>query len=257
MSHETIMLALLAGGTFLLAGFVKGVVGLGLPTVAMGLLSLALPPPQAAALLVVPSLVTNLWQLAAGPSFAALLTRLWPMMAGVTGGTLVGAILLGGLQARWAGNALGGMLVLYALLGLASSCFSAARFSIFRFRVTATAEPWLAPLTGVATGLVTALTGVFILPAVPYLQALGLEKDDLVQALGLSFTVSTLALAAGLAGTGTFAAGDAAASLLALVPALLGMAAGQWARRRMRPELFRTCFFAGLLLLGAHLVLNG
>lgn len=252
MSHESIMLALLAGGTFLLAGFVKGVVGLGLPTVAMGLLSLALPPSQAAALLVVPSLATNLWQLAAGPSFAALLTRLWPMMAGVTGGTLVGAMLLGGLQARWAGNALGVMLVLYAFLGLAST-----RFSIFRFRVTAAAEPWLAPLCGVATGLVTALTGVFILPAVPYLQALGLEKDDLVQALGLSFTVSTLALAAGLAGAGTFAAGDAAASLLALVPALLGMAAGQWARRRMRPEMFRTCFFAGLLLLGGHLVLNG
>lgn len=44
---------------FLLAGFVKGVIGLGLPTVAVGLLSLVMPPVQAAALLILPSMVTN------------------------------------------------------------------------------------------------------------------------------------------------------------------------------------------------------
>ncbi|HYT47888.1 MAG TPA: sulfite exporter TauE/SafE family protein, partial [Burkholderiales bacterium] len=59
-------------GTFLLAGFVKGVIGLGLPTLAMGLLGIAMPPAQAASLLVMPSLITNFWQLAAGPSLLAL-----------------------------------------------------------------------------------------------------------------------------------------------------------------------------------------
>ena len=63
---------ILIGGTFLLAGLVKGVIGMGLPTVAMGLLAVVLPPAEAAALLVVPSLVTNVWQLLAGPSFGAL-----------------------------------------------------------------------------------------------------------------------------------------------------------------------------------------
>ena len=57
--------------TFLLAGFVKGVIGLGLPTVSMGLLSLVMAPAKAASLLIVPSFVTNVWQLAAGPSFSA------------------------------------------------------------------------------------------------------------------------------------------------------------------------------------------
>ena len=52
------------------------------------------------------------------------------------------------------------------------------------------------------TGIITAATGVFVIPAVPYLQAIGLEKDQLVQALGLSFTVSTLALAANIARAG-------------------------------------------------------
>jgi hypothetical protein len=80
--------ALLVAGTFLFAGLVKGVVGLGLPTVAMGLLGLAMPPVEAAALLLVPSLVTNVWQLLAGPRFGGLLRRLWPMMLGVVAGTL-------------------------------------------------------------------------------------------------------------------------------------------------------------------------
>ncbi|MBF3247578.1 sulfite exporter TauE/SafE family protein, partial [Pseudomonas aeruginosa] len=54
---------------------------------------------------------------------------------------------------------------------------------------------WAGPLVGLATGALTAVTGVFVIPAVPYLGALGLQRDELVQALGLSFSASTLALA--------------------------------------------------------------
>ena len=82
--------------TFLVAGLVKGVIGLGLPAIAVGLLSLAMTPAEAAALLVVPSLATNIWQLAAGPSFSALARRLLPMMLGVCLGTWAGSGLLTG-----------------------------------------------------------------------------------------------------------------------------------------------------------------
>ena len=58
MQDLTVAVAVIAF-TFLVAGLVKGVVGMGLPTVAMGLLGLVMPPVQAAALLVVPSLVTT------------------------------------------------------------------------------------------------------------------------------------------------------------------------------------------------------
>ncbi len=240
------MLLLLAAVTFLLAGFVKGMVGLGLPTVAMGLLGLAMAPAQAAALLVVPSLVTNLWQLFAGPRFGGLLRRLWPMMAGICLGTWAGAGLLTGADAGRATVALGAALVLYAVIGLAGP----------RLSVPARMERWWSAPVGAATGLVTAATGVFVIPAVPFLQALRLEKEDLVQALGLSFTVSTLALAAGLARDGALPLSAAGASLLALAPALLGMAAGQWLRLRVRPEAFRRWFFLGLLLLGLDLALR-
>src|SRR3546814_5359652 len=64
---------------FLLAGVVKGVVGLGLPTISMALLALFMPPAPAAALLVVPSLITNLWQARPIHTLAPLLRRIGPL----------------------------------------------------------------------------------------------------------------------------------------------------------------------------------
>ncbi|QRY80269.1 sulfite exporter TauE/SafE family protein [Pseudomonas sp. PDNC002] len=234
--------------TFLLAGLVKGVVGLGLPTVAVGLLGLVMPPMQAAAILVVPSTVTNIWQLAAGPRFLGLLKRLWGMLVGIVIGTLAVGWLLAGENWPAATPLLGVALILYALLGLSNK----------RFSVAPRHERWLSPLIGVVTGGITAVTGVFVIPAVPFLQALGLEKDDLVQALGLSFTVSTLALAITLSQHGSLLQADVLGlSLLALLPALIGMYLGTWLRSRISPLAFRRCFFGGLLLLGADLAIRG
>jgi len=236
---------ILIGATFLLAGLVKGVIGMGLPTVAMGLLALALPPAEAAAILVVPSLVTNVWQLLSGPRFVALARRLWPMMAAVLLGTVAGAGVLAGNVAGLAKIGLGIALAVYAVVGLAG----------IRLSVAARHETWLGPLVGAITGLVTGATGVFVIPAVPYLQAIGLERDALIQALGLSFTVSTVALAIGLLRVDAWQMDAVWISLLALVPALVGMQAGQWLRQRIAAATFRRVFFAGLLLLGATLAL--
>jgi uncharacterized membrane protein YfcA len=168
------------------------------------------------------------------------------MMLGICVGVWLGAGLLTGDNAQRASMMLGVALVLYAVSGL---------FSL-RLHVSARFEPWLSPLIGVATGIVTAATGVFVIPSVPYLQALGLGKDDLVQALGISFTVSTIALAVVLARSGTLNLSVAGVSLFALVPALAGMWIGQHVRTRIRAETFRRWFFIGLLLLGVHLAVR-
>jgi uncharacterized membrane protein YfcA len=236
---------ILIGATFLLAGTVKGVIGMGLPTVAMGVLALALPPAEAAAILVVPSFVTNVWQLMAGSAFGVLARRLWPTMLAVLVGTIAGAGVLAGNVAGLAKIGLGITLALYAAVGLAG----------FRWSVAPRHEVWLGPTIGVTTGLVTGATGVFVIPAVPYLQAIGLEKDELIQALGLSFTVSTVALAIGLLRVDAWQMNDVWTSLFALAPALAGMYAGQWLRGRFSAATFRKVFFAGLLLLGATLAL--
>jgi len=233
--------------TFALAGAVKGVIGLGLPTIAMGLLGLAMPPAQAAALLIVPSTLTNLWQLAAGGHLLALLRRLGSMLAMIFIGTLLGSAWLGIDSGPWAVHALGAALLVYAMYGLLGP----------DLRLAPSREGWLGPLCGLVTGIVTAATGVFVIPAVPYLQSLGLSREQMIQALGLSFTVSTVALALGLAGQDALGGQALGASLLMLAPALLGMLAGQWLRQRISPVLFKRCFFIGLAVLGGHLLING
>jgi uncharacterized membrane protein YfcA len=239
----------LAGLTlvFCFAGFVKGVIGMGLPTVAMGFLTLLMPPAEAATILVLPSFVTNVWQLAAGPRLVALLRRLWPTLLAVTVGTVVAARWLGAVSSAGTLAALGAALVLYAVTSLMP----------LRLEVPARTEWWLGPALGAATGVVTAATGVFVIPIVPYLQALRLAPEDLVQALGLSFTVSTIALAIALAGDGQFQWPHAGASILALAAAIGGMLLGQAVRTRMQPKTFRLWFLIGLALLGLHLMLRG
>ncbi len=229
--------------TFFLAGIVKGVTGMGLPTVAMGVLGAFLSPLTAAGLLLVPSFVTNVWQLLAGPRFGALAARLWPMLLTIVAGTLIGSTLLADGDTARATTALGLALAAYAA------------FTLFARppRFPARWERIASPLIGLTTGLVSGGTGVFVIPAVPYLQSLGLEKNELVQALGLSFTVSTLALALGLGWHGAIPEDGWLASLFAILPSLLGMAVGQAIRTRIRPLVFRRVFLLSLLLLGLEM----
>ena len=235
---------LFIGLVFALAGFVKGVIGLGLPTISMGLLAIVMPPVQAAALLVVPSLLTNVWQMAAGPSLRSVVRRLWTMMLAVCLGTWAGAGLMTGAHAQLGTLLLGVALALYALTGLAA----------LRFAMPGDWEAICGPLVGAVTGIITAATGVFVLPAVPYLQSIGLEKEELVQALGLSFTVSTVALAVNVWMAGALGVSMAATTTAALLFASAGMWIGQVLRRHLAPEVFRRCFFLGLLALALYLI---
>jgi uncharacterized protein len=90
---------------------------------------------------------------------------------------------------------------------------------------------------------------------IPYIQSLGMERDELVQAQGISFTVSTSSLSLVLIANGTLHVGNATASLFAVVVAFLGMLLGRRVRGLLRPETFRLIFFVGMLALGLHLAL--
>ena len=228
---------------FVLAGLVKGVLGLGLPTISMGLLAVAMAPGQAAAMLVVPSLVTNVWQMLGGPYLRPLVRRLAGMLAGACVGTWLGGGWLTGPYARYGAIALGLSLIVYACLSLGS----------VRIDIPRKAEVWLGPVAGLLTGLITAATGVFVIPAIAYLQGIGLEKEELVQALGLSFTVSTVALSLNLIGAGVLNVSLASAAIVALAASLAGMWIGQVVRLRLDQATFRRWFFSGLLLLGIYL----
>ncbi len=245
MSDQFLLISLIVV-SYLLAGSVKGVIGMGLPTVAMAILASVMMPAKAAAILIAPSLATNVWQMVAGPYLLAAVKRLGPMLIGIWIGAWAGAGILTGSNSRYAALGLGVVLIVYALIGL----------SRIEFSIPRRAEIWVGPIVGLITGVILAATGIFVIPALPYMQAIGLEKDELVQALGLHFTSSTVALAAVLWSGSAFDTQLALLSLVAIVPALIGMVIGQRVRRFFSVATFRFCLFALLLVLGAQLVVR-
>jgi uncharacterized protein len=229
--------------TFILAGMVKGVTGMGLPTVAIGMLGLVMGPAEAVTLLVLPTLITNVWQLFAGPRFIDLLRRFATMMAGLFIGSFYGVRLL--IHTEFATILLGVVLAGYGAFGLSS----------IQFAVSPRWERRLSPVTGLITGVLYGSTGL-ALTAVPYVNSLRLDKDALIQTLSLTFTVCSLGMAFGLAAQGRFQLSVAGTSLLALVPAFVGIMLGQHLRNRMKPEVFRRWFFVWMLILGTYMVVH-
>src|SRR5580765_7467904 len=119
-------LLILVTAAFLLAGFVKGALGLGLPTVSMGLLAVSMPPAQALAIVIVPAIVTNIWQTFGGPYLRDIVRRLWPLMLGTVVGIWLNAGLLTGPYAPYGTVTLGVLLVIYAVVGLSRFSFKVA-----------------------------------------------------------------------------------------------------------------------------------
>jgi uncharacterized protein len=230
----------------LVAGFVKGALGLGLPTVAMGLLAVSMPPAQAIAIVIVPAIVTNIWQTFGGPYFRDIIRRLWPLLIGTAAGIWLNAGSLTGPYARYTTIALGVLLVANAAIGL----------SKLKFSIAPQNEKWVGGVVGVITGMVSAATGVQVIPSVPFLQAIGMDKDELIQALGVFFTVATLALGFNLTSAGLLTAATALPGAVALACSFIGMFAGQAARARLQPETFRVWFQIGMIALGIYLAGN-
>ena len=177
---------LAVAATFLLAGTVKGVIGLGLPTVSLAILTVLLDLPSAMALLLVPSFVTNLWQAMVGGNGMVILRRIWPFLVMATVTVWLGATALTRVDLAWLSALLGILLVSYAAISLSG----------YRIALDMRQEVWAGPLIGTANGILTGMTGSFVVPGVMFLQAIGLPRDMLIQAMGMLFTVSTLALAA-------------------------------------------------------------
>jgi len=251
---------------FLAGGVVKGGIGLGLPTVSIGLMAIWMPVSEAAAILILPVILTNIWQSFFGTALKLILTRLWTMLIALVIGSAAAAILIASANQALADGLLGTMLILYAGLAL-----SGARFS-----VPVRAEPVLSPIIGLATGLISGATAIFVIPAVPYLQSLNFAsgrpgreddptdptlatdetmiKDALIQSLGITVLVASAGLALGLGAKGNLPLEVVVPGLIGTSTAILGMVAGRKIRNRLSLEVFRRWVLSALIVLGLVMV---
>jgi uncharacterized membrane protein YfcA len=212
----------------------------------MGLLAVNMAPSRAIAIVIVPAIVTNIWQTFAGPYLRDIVRRLWPLLLG----TAIAIWLCGGLMtgpyAKYGSIVLGILLVIYAIVTLVK----------FQFKTAPQNEKWVGGIAGVLTGVVSAATGVQVIPSMPFMQSIGMEKSELVQALGLYFTVATMAQAFNLTSAGLLTAATAVPGIVAMITAFAGMFIGQAVRDRMEPEQFRRWFLIAMLLLGIYLTIT-
>lgn len=243
---DTTLLAI-AGLTFLVAGLVKGLIGLGLPTVSVAVLSATVGLPMALPLMVVPSVITNLWQAVVGGALLSLVRRFWSLLVASVIGVFVAYSLLFVANAK----------AMTALLGLVLCVYSGAALLSLVLVPHVRRERLASPTVGLLTGVLAGATGSMVMPVVAYLQTLGLSKDQFVQMMGISFTVSTAAIGLAVAEHGNYGTDVFLTSVVCLVPALLGMQLGQVLRRRISEELFRRSVDVGLFAIGLHLIWKG
>lgn len=228
---------------FVVAGIAKGAVGMGMPPIAIGLMSFAVPLDSAIAIMIVPTIFSNIWQAIYGGGFRPLLRRFGVMAAATTVAILGIGFLWRDVGSPQGAGWVGVLLVLYSLIALTP----------WRPRVPRHAEGWANPLIGLASGAVAGTTGVAAIPFLPYMQSLDMDRHELVQALGIMFLFIMFALAGSLALRGSYHLASGLAGVAAVAPTMAGVWLGQQARRRLSPEAFRKIFIFGMLAVGLHL----
>jgi uncharacterized membrane protein YfcA len=253
---------------FLAGGVVKGGIGLGLPTVSVGLMAVWIPVEQAAGILILPTILTNIWQAFFGTALKLIFKRLWTLLIGLIVGSTGAALLISGANTAFAAGLLGAMLIVYAVLGL-----TGARFSVPRCMETV-----LSPIMGLAQGLISGATATFVIPAVPYLQSLDFAKgrrgdgdelgdptraedetmikDALIQSLGMAVLVSTIGLALGLSANGSLPVSAIIPGAIGTAMAIAGMVGGRKIRNRMPLDVFRRWVLTTLVALGIVMVIR-
>lgn len=228
---------------FIVAGIAKGAIGMGLPPIALGIMSFAVPMETALALMVVPTMVTNVWQAVYGRDFAVLMRRFWTMAATSIVGLMVVALTFGSLGSHGATAWVGVILVIYSALALTA----------WRPRVPRSAERWANPLVGLASGAVAGATGVAAVPFLPYMQSLEMNRHELVQALGVMFIFIIGALTLALAIKGAFDTTNLIGAVAVIAPTMVGVWIGQKTRHAVTPETFRRIFLIGMFAIGLQM----
>ncbi|MBV0882186.1 TSUP family transporter [Noviherbaspirillum sp. L7-7A] len=217
---------------------------MGLPTVAMSVLGLLMGTPEAVALLTFSILVKNTWQLLAGPGFGRLLRHFAPLLATLAAGGFLGSTTLA--HASFAGDILGAVLAVYGLFGLLAP----------QFHVPPRLAPPLAPVGGLLSGLLYGFTGLAVIPLIPYMASLKLDKEELIQAFGLAFSACAIGLTLGRMMGGRMLMSVTLSALLALLPAMAGMMLGQRIRHRMQPDVFRRFFLIWMPAIGSMMLVK-
>lgn len=224
------MFAVIVGVT-LFAGFVKGAVGFAMPLIMMGVFSAFLTPHMALVALILPTLVTNLAQTFRDGPRAALDSVITYRRY------LVALVIFIGISAQFI-HVIPRMVFLL-VLGIPITAYAAMQLSgrplMLPMRNRARVE-WL---TGMVSGLFGGIAGIWGAPLIVYLLSAGVQKDEMLRVQGVVFEIGAIVLLMAHLQSGVLNATTAPFSAALVVPAMLGLVAGQRLSRRLDQARFR------------------
>lgn len=231
---------------FFIGGIVKGIIGTGLPTIALALITATIGIREGMAIILLPSILTNIQQGLFGGHLKTVLKRSWTFLFATFCTIWIGAALLARVDIALLSGLLGVILLFYSAFGLRRTTLPRPH----------SMEKWLSPTVGAINGLLTGLTGSSVIPGVLYLQSLDLGRHILVQTMGLLFLTSSTTLAFALQKNELLTAELLNISALAFIPAYIGMFLGVRIRNRISDDLFRRFFFIFMFILGFYIVIR-
>ncbi|MGU7780016.1 sulfite exporter TauE/SafE family protein [Burkholderia sp. PU8-34] len=228
----------------LLGGMVKGVTGIGVPLVAMPILSQFLPIRHAVLLLSMPIILGNIPQALEGGEILATARRIAAPIAGTVLGNVVGVAILLSLNARHAQAASGALLIVAATLMLCSPKLNLP-------------QAWQKPV-GFALGFGAAL--MESIASVPgpllatYLISSGATGRVFTKQIAIILVVSIVTLITTFNGAAHASGADLAVSAAASLPALAGMWMVRPLRDKMPPRTFRRVVLLFVLVAAAQMI---
>lgn len=237
-------LLIISTAALLIAGTVKGAIGIGLPTTSIGLMTLAIDPRTAIALVLVPMIVSNAWQVYRSGEIRAAFLRYLPFSIALMAGVWVTVRLTSDAPDR----------VLFAVLGVAILIFVAVNVTRFAPGIPDKADRPAQVGFGLIAGVMGGLTSVWAPPAAVYLAARQTQKDEFVRASGLLIFLGSLPLALGYLREGFVSTPLLLVSVGLLVPTILGFTLGEKLRRRLSEEGFRRILLGLFFLMGLNLL---
>lgn len=238
---------LLVAVTYVLAGIVKGVTGLGVPIVGVALIAPVMGMQTAVAVLLAPSVMTNILQAFVGGACLLILRRIWPLLVTACIGIWFGSGILAAADGRLLVVFLGAILIVYTSIALVRA----------RLPSPGAMEPWLTPAIGAVAGVVYGMIGSFMVPGTLYIQSLGFSRDQFVQALGIAFVTVAIVLTAALSQRAMLSPELAVLSIGAVVPTIIGMFIGQKLRRILTEEQFTRVVLVVIMIAGFYMVARG
>lgn len=227
-----------------LGGLVKGTIGIGLPIASVAVLSQFLDVPLILALMSLPIVLTNVWQVvhAGRPLEAA--QRFWPVILFLMIFIFVSGLLVVRLDQR----------LIYILIGVAILGFAVMNLTRPAGLLAPRSERWAGPLAGALAGVLGGISTIWSPPILMFFIMLRLPKEAFVRALGLVLLSGCFPLILAYVQNGILTPRTAALSAAATVPALAGQVLGQWLRKRIDEERFRKIVLIALLLSGLNLL---